>query len=197
MGGWKMNNKTLANTSLLELLPEPLRQDPDIIAASHAVDKEFQELVSAIKNCLTFAGVNTAREDVLDELAAELQVEFYSSDLPVKTKRNMIEGTYLYKYMKGTPFAVKQLVGDVFEEVLLEEWFEYGDEPGYFRLATFAGMPDPGQLARLFSAIDTVKRASAWLRESFFSFYESELPVYFGGAVHTGVYQVITQVEED
>lgn len=190
-------NKTIHDTTLLELLPENLRHDTDIIAASEAVDKEFQALAASIQNCLTFAGVDTAREDVLDELAAELQVEFYDAGLPIKTKRSMINNAYLYKYLKGTPSAVKQIVADVYANVEVEEWFEYGDTPGYFRLATYSGMPDPNQLDELFRAIDTVKRESSWIRDTIFVFYESDLPKYFGGAVHTGIYQVITQVEED
>ena len=189
-------NKLLGETSLLELLPDNLRRDPDIIAASKAADKSFTELVAAIKrDCLTFSGVANVREEVLNELAAEMQVDFYDPTLPITARRKMVENAYLYKYLKGTPFVVKRLVEDAFgaEGVTVEEWFEYGDEAGYFRLVTYSPLPDINDFDNLFAAIDLVKRKAAWVRQTLFAERDSDLPIHFGGAVHMGKYQLICQ----
>jgi len=45
-------SKTIYDVTLLELLPENLRSDPDIIAASKALDEEYRQLAQSIKNAL-------------------------------------------------------------------------------------------------------------------------------------------------
>ena len=63
----------------------------------------------------------------------------------------------------GTPAAVEELVTAVFGDGKVEEWFEYGDEPFYFRITVNAA-PTPDMISYLDSMIGKVKNTRSHLR---------------------------------
>jgi phage tail P2-like protein len=183
-------SKTIYNVTLLELLPENLRSDPDIIAAGKALDAEYWELTQSIKNVLTFGDIDNAKSEVVDVLAAEMNLDFYDQTLPLANRRALVKNGYLYKYLKGTPFAVKQVVTDIFSAAKTEEWFEYGGEPYYFRVTTETRLPVNEIIERIFVAIDKVKNVRSWL-EAFTALKHAGLTVYCGMVIHQRKYQRI------
>jgi phage tail P2-like protein len=188
-------SKSIYDITLLELLPENLRNDPDIIAASAAVDQEFQLMVQAISNCLIFVDIDNVSEEVVDLLAAEMGADFYEQDLPLANKRQIVKNAYLYKYTKGTPFAVRQLLNDAFETGQLQEWFVYGGQPYNFRLiATAEELADSNKLQKLIDAINSVKNERSNLEgyyafgthESLRSFTHDKLSAYTHQKIASG-----------
>lgn len=188
-------SKTLFDVKLIELLPENLRSDPDIIGASSSIDKEFQVMLQSIQNCFTFADIDNMREDVLDLLAAEMNADFYDTDLLIANKRQIVKNAYVYKFLKGTSFAVRQLLNDAFETGRLQEWFVYGGEPYKFRLiATAEELADPDKLQKLIEAIHAVKNERSHLEgyfaygthESLRSFTHGELSSYTHQKIGSG-----------
>lgn len=182
--------KTIYDVTLLELLPENLRSDPDIIAASKALDEEYRQLAQSIKNVLTFGDIDNAKSEVVDALAAEMNLDFYDQTLPLANRRALVKNGYLYKYLKGTPFAVKQVVTDIFSAAQTEEWFEYGGVPYYFRVVTEAKLPASEIIERIFKAIDTVKNVRSWL-QGFGALKHVGLTSYLGFVIHQRHYQKI------
>ena len=128
-------SKSIDEVTLLELLPENLRSDLDIIAASQAIDQEFSLLVQSINNCFTFVDIDNANSEVVNLLAAEMHVDFYDESLPLESRRAIVKNAYIYHFTKGTPFAVKQLIIDIFGQGELIEWFDYEGNPYHFRVA--------------------------------------------------------------
>jgi len=176
-------SKTVNDVTLLELLPENLRSDPDIIAASQAVDTEFQALASSIKNCLTIADVDNACSDVVDNLAGEIQVDFYDQTLSLAVRRALVKNGYIYKYQKGTAYAVKQIVEDIFDNAAVKEWFDYGGDPYYFKVVKIGGeMIEPEVYTKLKEAIYAVKNARSHLEGVSLSRSLSGT-MYLGGAI--------------
>lgn len=159
-------SKTLSNVNLLELIPINLRDDPDIIAASAATDKEFQLMVQKITRCYTIANVDNVEEIILDHLAAEMNVDFYSTKFSVDIKRNLVKNGYLYKYNKGTSAILEESLSTIFSRAKLEEWWEYGGEPYMFRIQILEvdneGITEE-MLWRLNNLIKVLKNARSWL----------------------------------
>lgn len=120
------------SAKLLELLPPNLRGDPDIIAASSGVDKEFQAFAAKIKHTLTFADIDSASSEVVDNLARELDTPFYDENLDLVTRQTLVKYALLYNMNKGTPAAVEKLLKDVFGQSRMQEWFEYSGDPYQF-----------------------------------------------------------------
>jgi P2-related tail formation protein len=107
-------SKTIDQVSLLELLPPNLRGDPDIVAASQASDRDFQDLCGKIRLVYTIADIDHASSEVVDALAVEMNCDFYDQSLPLATRRRLVKNAYLYKYFMGTSYAVRKIVEDIY-----------------------------------------------------------------------------------
>ena len=150
-------NKKMGEVNLIDLIPPNLKKDPDIIAASEAVDQEYKKVIDQIDNCLTIVGIDNAKEEVVDHIAIGANHYFYDQNLPLEIKRKLAKKAYIFHFTKGTPYAVEQLITDVFDEATVEEWFEYGGDPYYFRLQIIDRITDGKKLEQLIKAINSVK----------------------------------------
>lgn len=159
-------DKSIYDVTLLELLPENLRNDSDIIAASQAVDQEFQILANSIKKCFTIADIDNASTEVIDHLAAEMNTEFYDQSFDISNKKNLVKNAYVYHYTKGTASAIKKLLHDALGQGEVQEWFQYGGDPYYFKVVT--DITDPEAIQQLVTAINSVKNARSHL-DGFFT----------------------------
>ena len=65
----------------------------------------------------------------------ELQTPLYKNDYPLTVKRQIVKNSMLYYIRSGTRGAVEELLADIYQGAEVEEWFEYGGEPNYFRVA--------------------------------------------------------------
>jgi phage tail P2-like protein len=185
-------SKTIYNVALSELLPENLRTDPDIVAASQAIDTEFQQLAGSIKNCITIADIDNASSKVVDHLAAEMNADFYDASYSLDKRRQFVKNAYLYKYRKGTAYAVKKLVEDAFENVSLIEWFEYNGDPYKFRIVFDGDLSGSEELNEVISAIKSVKNVRSKL-ESTTSNTKETASMYFGGCAVRCRYETVNQ----
>jgi P2-related tail formation protein len=155
--------KTINNVSLMDLLPPNLTAIPEFIAVSAALDKQWHKLACKIKGVLTFADIDHACPEVVDMLAAEMNVDFYDPALDLCKRRALVKNGYVYKYTKGTADVVQQVVTDAFDKASVEEWFDYGGGPYHFRVVTEAGMPSETTINQIFKAIDVVKNVRSRL----------------------------------
>ncbi len=189
--GIKVNRVTL-----LELLPENLRSDPDIIAASCGVDSEFQDLADAINKCITIADIDKARSEVIDNLAGEMNVDFYDQKLSLDNRRELVRNGYKFKYRKGTAYAVRQIVKDAFADTELKdafevkEWFQYNGKPYHFKISTKVNLPGVSKITSVVNAINSVKNARSTL-ESIEAIKRAELKGYYGFGVKQTYYHSV------
>jgi phage tail P2-like protein len=175
-------SKTVNNVTLLELLPKNLRNDPDIIVASQAVDMEFQALAGAIKNCLTIADVDNASAEVVDHLAAEMDVDYYDDSLPLTTRRSLVKNGYLVKYQNGTKYAVNKVLKAFYSNPELIEWFESNGTAFYFTI--IVNGEHISSAVEVLAAIEKAKNARSWLEKLMFIPDVQSFSLYLGTACH-------------
>jgi P2-related tail formation protein len=106
-------NNTLDKVMLSELIPPNLKGDPDIVAMGAAIDTIFFANVPKIKNSYTVADIDSASSGVVDLIAAERNADFYEQSLPLDNRRVLAKHAYLFKRLKGTPYAVRKIILDV------------------------------------------------------------------------------------
>ena len=58
--------------------------------------------------------------------------------MELDVKRGLVRNTLIWYMTAGTPAAVEELVGIVFGEGEVSEWFEYGGKPYWFKIKTNA-----------------------------------------------------------
>ena len=100
---------------------------------------------------------------MLDTLAVELRTPRYSQTFPLETKRSMVKGTLTYYAMAGTNASLEMVCRDIFGSAEVLDWYEYGGEPGYFRIQTDNGSITDEQVQEFIAVAESVKRLSAWL----------------------------------
>lgn len=153
----------LQDGQISQILPEYLSERDAVKALSFAIRQAVRQLIGYCQNISVFAVLDTAPEYILDLLALELNTQYYDDALEAGVKRRLIKNTLIWYISAGTPKAVEELVSSVFGTGEVREWYEYGDEPYYFKIITDALLTS--DTFEYFSLmIERVKNARSHLR---------------------------------
>ena len=157
----------LSNIDLLALQTAYMQQDPTTKAMCAAITPQLQGVADKVATCLILQRVDELDEDVLDELAWELHIDWYDATAQIDVKRKLIKNSDAVHSYAGTPYAVEQVLNDYYDDAMIQEWFEYGYDQGYFRIIT--SNPDidvnGSKYQQFMKILECVKRKSAWLHE--------------------------------
>lgn len=157
----------LTDARLTDALPKTLAEQPWVQALAEASRKMRRRVMAYADRTRLFCDIAEASEEALDALAVELQTPLYKNDYPLTVKRQIVKNSTLYYIRSGTRGAVEELLADIYQGAEVEEWFEYGGEPNYFRVAigisrTTVPVAEMAP-AELESWLYSVKRASSAL----------------------------------
>lgn len=125
----------LTDARLTDALPKTLAEQPWVQALAEASRKMRRRVMAYADRTRLFCDIDEASEEALDALAVELQTPLYKDDYPLTVKRQIVKNSMLYYIRSGTRGAVEELLADIYQGAEVEEWFEYGGEPNYFRVA--------------------------------------------------------------
>ena len=181
------------NISILDLLPPNLKQDPDMIAASKAVDGEFSLVVNEVKDCIILPRIDELNSNLVDLLAWEMHIDFYDTTLPIEIRRELVKNSLKWHQRKGTPSAVEELISTVFDSGQVIEWFENGGQPYYFQVVTNNETVTIEKAEQFTKALNSVKNARSWLDKVIITESES-MNLYFAGVVHSGDFITVSEV---
>lgn len=157
----------LTDARLTDALPKTLAEQPWVQALTEASRKMRRRVMAYADRTRLFCDIDEASEEALDALAVELQTPLYKNDYPLTVKRQIVKNSMLYYIRSGTRGAVEELLTDIYQGAEVEEWFEYGGKPNYFRVAidisrTTVPVAEMAP-AELESWLYSVKRASSAL----------------------------------
>lgn len=151
------------DTPLRKNMPRAFTQDPDTLALIDTIDSglgPIREILGAINYMRSPGAWDNA---LTDELAWQNHVDFYNAALPVEQKRALVRGAYSFHRKKGTNAAVEDLIKILFGDGRVEDWYEYGGQPGHFRVLTSNESVTTGRALEFIRALNSVKRLSAHL----------------------------------
>ena len=153
----------LNDIDLIKLLPQFMRDDVAVRGLSAGINEVVRDLAESLKLLSTWDYIDQLSEVELDELAWELNIQWYDTGATLEVKRNLIKNSDKVFQRLGTKWAVENIINTYFGEGHVEEWFEYGGEPGHFRvLSPNPSLNDEG-LFDFLNLLNKVKRASAKL----------------------------------
>jgi phage tail P2-like protein len=159
-------NTTIKNVDMLLLLPFFMRGDEASAALSRAVNKLVNEPGSRVNQLRVWDMVDDLGHAELDELAWELNIDWYNHEMSIEAKRLTIKAAPRIQERRGTKWAVEAAIGAVYPRSTVEEWWEYGGEPFHFRvildISRGHDLPDIPQIKR---EIEMYKRLSTRLDE--------------------------------
>lgn len=157
---------SLQQVSFSTLLP-PNLQDAQTRALGAAWDKAFRRLVDyAERVSMTFAFVMELDEEMADHLCLSLDIKGYKADLSLQKKRLLIRSALLNYSRMGTKAALEDAVGIIHGGTTVQENWEYGGQPYFFRVAVDAGQEKVAEnpVGRLLDTIMEYKNARSWLQ---------------------------------
>lgn len=153
----------LYDSKILDILPENLKSYSDCIAISYAISNQVKKAIDYAKNTSVYACVDKLPGEILDLLAIELRTQYYNQNLSIDVKRILIKNTLPWYERAGTPSAVEELISAVFGYGKEVEWYEYGGEPGYFKIQATNQSINGTQQKEFLKLLNSIKRKSAWL----------------------------------
>lgn len=173
----------LSNLEFIKLLPQFMRNDDAVRGLAAGIDSIIPQLAADIEKLSTWDHIDELNEAELDDLAWELNIPWYNTNANIEIKRDLIKNSEKVHQHLGTKWAVENVVSSYFGEGHVEEWFEYGGEPGCFRIYT----PNPSvvneKLEDFMNILGKVKRASAKL-DGIIITLAAEMPIASGVARH-------------
>jgi len=173
----------LSEVLTIDMLPQRFRNDKTMQGMAAVCDMLLQRIRNPSFTLPVWARMDEQPEEILDEMAAALGLGWYDRGAALTQKRAIIKSVNKVFKELGTPAAVKQVAQDYFGVATVEEWWEYGGDPGHFRIKIQAQSITEDQLEAFSRILRWVKRASAHLDS-----IVAEEPVtgtlHVGGAYH-------------
>lgn len=149
--------RTIHNTSLVNLLPENLKRDKDVVCACSALDKASVELLNMIKQTQILSNVDELNDTIIDYVAEMLNPPFYEVDLSIEKKREFIKNANYWNELLGTPYVVEQVLSTIFNDSKLEEFWEYGGKKHHFRVLTSEAFKNMDEYRFFIDAVNKYK----------------------------------------
>jgi phage tail P2-like protein len=156
----------LPDISIIKLLPPNLAKDKNVRMMCEAFDGELRRIIAGIPDVSIVPNLVLKKITdnlLLDLLAWQFHCDFYSPDLPVEKKQELILKSLDWHTRKGTPAVVEEIVSAVFSRAVVQEWFDYGGLPYHFRIGTEDELPDGAALETFYRAINSVKNTRSYL----------------------------------
>ena len=176
----------------LDLIPEALRKEPEIQAASFALHETAQMLMDKIDRAMVYAGIDILPEEIVDLLAEEFRAQYYDGSMSLQKKREAVKKAMQWYKKAGTLSAVQELTEFMYGEHKIHEWFQYDGQPYTFRVEIMGlnvQITEKG-LENFLSALQKVKNTRSLLEMLIFH-RRIDQKVYSGAAVASYSRQVI------
>lgn len=157
----------LKNGELLDLLKQTaFANNIEVQCISYALKFETRRILDILTTTMTQAGIDELPEQILDVLAVELNAPYYEQDMEIDVKRGIIKNTLAWHMKSGTASAVSEMIGTIFGEGSVVEWFNFTDGdriPGTFDIVTNAQMTED-IVQKFIEIIERVKNERSHLR---------------------------------
>lgn len=173
----------LSDLEFMRLLPQFMQNDSAVRGLAAGINSIIPQVVAEVEKLSTWDCIDKLSEKELDELAWELNVPWYETSAPIDVKRSIIlDSDKVYKKL-GTKWAVENVINTYFGDGYIEEWFQYGGDPGRFRVYSTNPTLNESEFAEFLHLLNKVKRASAKLDGVFISL-TGQMNLCMGTALH-------------
>ncbi len=181
----------LEQIDLVKLLPEFMRGERANKGLAAGANIVLRDVATKAKLLTVWNRIDSMTDEQLDELAWELNVEWYKSTADIQTKRAIIKSSDKVHAKLGTKWAVEQIITDYFGSGAVREWWEYGGDPYHFKVfSTNPGLVNEHH-EEFLAMLEVVKRKSAWLDAVIISL-TGEMDIFAGVATHDLTFETHT-----
>ena len=126
------NGITVEN--LLRTLPSALQNDANMQALASSIANILAARPTEVGLISIYTQIDSLPKELLDLLAYDFKVDWYGYDYGVEAKRALIKDSFNVHKLLGTKGAVEKALSGIYPGSTVEEWFNYGGDPFYFRV---------------------------------------------------------------
>lgn len=126
--------KSLRDARLVDALPRVVKSQDWVKAMSETVGYVTEKMLTFADNSQIYTALDTVPESILDALAVGWKIDWYDTSYSVEKKRRIVKTAMEIRRLMGTVRAVRLQADTIYPGTMVEEWFEYNGEPGYYRL---------------------------------------------------------------
>lgn len=149
---------------LSSILPSALTRDPKMVALARTLADQLLTVSGHLDDVLIYSRFDELPEALVDVLAYDMHVDWYSYSYPLQVKRDLVKNSVKVHKKMGTKYAVETALGSLWPQSEVEEWFQYGGEPHHFRVMVDVTEDRiTASFGQLVDAIWMYKRLSSWL----------------------------------
>lgn len=156
----------ISEMDFVRLLPSFMRDDEAVIALSKAMNRLIGEPGKNLHNLRTWDKIDNLSEAECNELAWELDIDWYDSSIGLEEKRETIKYAQQIKQKRGTKWAVERLISAYFGEGYVAEWYEMSgkhNEPYTFVVLTTNADISAENFEKFITAAESAKNARSTL----------------------------------
>ena len=168
--------------NLLRLLPEVLKSDKSMAALATSTAEALVRRTGEIQCVSVYPHIDELPEELLDILAYDFKVDWYDYNYSLASKRDLIKRCFFVHRRMGTKRSVEEALSAIYPGTFVEEWFEYGGDPYYFRVILDVTAPrEPIDNEKMLRALDLYKPLRAHLEDDAI-IYRSRVDLIVGTA---------------
>ena len=146
-------------------LPQSLDKE-NVQEVAKVVDDTLLSFDKTIAEVLIYPAIDMLGSELINTLAIQMHCDFYDDTLPLAVRRNLVKNAIAWHRIKGTPAAVEQMIQTVYQTGVVEEWFDYGGEPFFFKVNS---QITTQKIKNLIKMINVSKNVRSWLEVLRFS----------------------------
>lgn len=161
-----MNN--IENYFIHKNLPQSLDKE-NVQKVAKVVDDTLLSFDKTIAEVLIYPAIDMLGSELINTLAIQMHCDFYDDTLPLAVRRNLVKNSIAWHRIKGTPAAVEQMIQTVYQTGVVEEWFDYGGEPFFFKVNLGDSQITTQKIKNLIKMINASKNVRSWLEVLRFS----------------------------
>ena len=149
-------------------LPQSLDKK-NVQEVAKVVDDTLLSFDKTIAEVLIYPAIDMLGSELINTLAIQMHCDFYDDTLPLAVRRNLVKNSIAWHRIKGTPAAVEQMIQTVYQTGVVEEWFDYGGEPFFFKVNLGDSQITTQKIKNLIKMINVSKNVRSWLEVLRFS----------------------------
>lgn len=162
-----MNSHGINKSNLLTAFPIALQKDKSAVSIGDGTAELLAARLREIDLLRIYTRIDELDEEMLDILAYDFKVDWWDPNYTVEEKRQTLKDSWLVHKKMGTKAAVEAAISAIYPATKVQEWFEYGGEPYWFKLLIdLSGvLPNPEGHARVLSRINFYKNLRSHIEE--------------------------------
>lgn len=177
----------LDSLDMIKLIPAFMRNDEAVAALCSAMNALIGEPGARVPQQRIWDMIDTLDDASLDELAWELNIDWYKTSMTLDAKRETVKNARRIMARRGTKWAVENLVTSYLGSGIVVEWFEVGGDPFTFYISTTEDVTSQSVMDEFLQAANAAKSARSRLL-GVYSYIEHTVTVLAQSKAGAGVF---------